>query len=773
MDNIEIKIEDNNFCSVIQYDDSNYTINLQEFNQSFCVEVEQGIGSHKHPISDIIGLQDKLDEIDDTLDVKADLVDGKVPASQLPSYVDDVLEFPTLGDFPTTGESGIIYLALDTNLTYRWAGTTYAEISPSLALGETSSTAYRGDRGKIAYDHSQTIGNPHNTTLQQVTNSGNTTTNTIQVASVFAGYYDINTSAIASNVVGRIKWNSTDGTFDFGLLNGVTGQNFQEQHIYGKAVGTIADGSPVQFAGVQGNHILIKTAVVSEINANPEYFIGIATQSFTNNQFGYVTTFGKVNDVNTSGYTEGSVLYFDSVNGGLTSTIPSYPNARIIACAVIRSHATQGILMVRPHMIYYADWNEINNKPSTFPPSAHTHSISDVIGLQTALDSKEPTITAGTTSQYWRGDKTWQTLDKNAVGLSNVDNTSDLNKPISQATSNALSGKEPTINFGTTAQYFRGDKTWQTLNSSAVGLGNVPNVDATNPANISQNASYRFVTDTEKATWNAKQNALTNPITGTGVSGRVAFFNGTTTQTSDADLFWDNTNKRLGLGTTSPSERLQVNGNIRVDNGAADGGQLVLASSGFTDWNIDNFSGAFRFYNGATERMRITSSGDLFLGSSTQINVEKFGVTYNSQDRLGFVLNDTFTGGATAQIAIQFRRNGSAVGSITNSTTTTSYNTMSDYRLKKDFKDFNGIELVNQMKVYDFAFNSDDSRMYGVKAHELQEVIPYAVTGEKDGEQMQSVDYSKLVPMLIKAVQEQQRQIDELKEIIKNGSSLN
>lgn len=78
---------------------------------------------------------------------------GKVPAAQLPSYVDDVLEYATLSSFPVTGESGKIYVALDTNLTYRWSGSAYVEISQSLALGETSSTAYRGDRGKIAYDH--------------------------------------------------------------------------------------------------------------------------------------------------------------------------------------------------------------------------------------------------------------------------------------------------------------------------------------------------------------------------------------------------------------------------------------------------------------------------------------------------------------------------------------------------------------------------------------------------------------------------------------------
>ena len=94
---------------------------------------------------------------------------GKVPSAQLPSYVDDVLEYDKQSSFPTTGEAGKIYIAKDTNKTYRWSGSAYVEISASLALGETSSTAYRGDRGKTAYDHSQlTSGNPHNVTKSDV-----------------------------------------------------------------------------------------------------------------------------------------------------------------------------------------------------------------------------------------------------------------------------------------------------------------------------------------------------------------------------------------------------------------------------------------------------------------------------------------------------------------------------------------------------------------------------------------------------------------------------
>lgn len=91
-------------------------------------------------------------ETDALLNEKADLVDGKVPAAQLPSYVDDVLEYASTAAFPATGESGKIYIATDTNKTYRWGGSAYVEISESLALGETASTAYAGNKGKANAD---------------------------------------------------------------------------------------------------------------------------------------------------------------------------------------------------------------------------------------------------------------------------------------------------------------------------------------------------------------------------------------------------------------------------------------------------------------------------------------------------------------------------------------------------------------------------------------------------------------------------------------------
>lgn len=97
---------------------------------------------------------------------------GKVPAAQLPSYVDDVLEFSTKAQFPQIGETGKIYVSKDTNLTYRWTGTQYLEISQSLALGETPSTAYSGDKGKVNRDALNSIPTKLTSYLTPTTSTG-------------------------------------------------------------------------------------------------------------------------------------------------------------------------------------------------------------------------------------------------------------------------------------------------------------------------------------------------------------------------------------------------------------------------------------------------------------------------------------------------------------------------------------------------------------------------------------------------------------------------
>jgi hypothetical protein len=153
-----------------------------------------------------------------------------------------------------------------------------------------------------------------------------------------------------------------------------------------------------------------------------------------------------------------------------------------------------------------------------------------------------------------------------------------------------------------------------------------------------------------------------------------------------------------------------------------------------------------------TERMRITSDGY---------------VTFQGNGN-GFTI-----GQASALTRVDF--NGSTFRFLGTSNSfipiaASAFNVNSDYRLKEDLKEFNNsIEILNKIKIYDFKWKANEERNYGVIAHELQEVLPYIVYGEKDGMEpndeirTQGVDYSKLVPVLVKAIQELNTKFEEYK----------
>jgi hypothetical protein len=223
----------------------------------------------------------------------------------------------------------------------------------------------------------------------------------------------------------------------------------------------------------------------------------------------------------------------------------------------------------------------------------------------------------------------------------------------------------------------------------------------------------------------------------------------------------------VGIGSstftfaTSGRTNLVLNGStsslLEFQNGGSASAYLFSSS---TSLEINAYSSRnMLFTTNGSERMRITSGGQVYVGTTGGLNGTLNSVTLSGQYALS--LFDGF--GNSAMVSIRNSSN-TEVGSITIiSGTATAYNTTSDYRLKQDLKDFKGLELISAIKTYDYEWKSNKTRMYGVLAHELSEVIDYAVTGVKDGKDMQQVDYSKIVPVLIKAIQEQQTQIEQLK----------
>jgi hypothetical protein len=300
--------------------------------------------------SSLVGANNGLATLDAT---------GKVPSGQLPSFVDDVLEYANLAAFPVTGETGKIYVALDTNLTYRWGGSVYVEISPSLALGNTSTTAFRGDLGKEAYDWGNHANAGYLTTEADTLNSvsvrGNTT-NAITVNYVSGLQTRYNTASELGGLnAGEIGWSQKYGTLQIGLLNGATEAIGQTESYYGKATEDIIKGQVVMFNGAQGDFIKLSLANPSVINNNPDYMLGIAPINIANEGFGYVTKFGYVDEIATNGFGNGTILWFDSntsnASGGYTDIKPVAPNAKIQLAAVVKASSSpsseNGRLLVR------------------------------------------------------------------------------------------------------------------------------------------------------------------------------------------------------------------------------------------------------------------------------------------------------------------------------------------------------------------------------------------------------------------------------------------
>jgi hypothetical protein len=248
----------------------------------------------------------------------------------------------------------------------------------------------------------------------------------------------------------------------------------------------------------------------------------------------------------------------------------------------------------------------------------------------------------------------------------------------------------------------------------------------------------------------------------------------------------------VGIGTTSPDAKLDVTSTgsasaytvsaVIQDGTYPASGNPTLEFNGFIAGNgyrsgVGSIGGqSLAFYTPSTygvaptERMRIDSSGNLLVGTTSasgwggkvSIQSDSSGAAYP------LAINNTASG-ATSYVVVDFYRSGARTGYISNTATTTAYNTSSDYRLKEDWVAVaDASTRVNALKPVNFAWKVDGSRVDGFLAHELAEVVPEAVTGEKDAVDAegkpvyQGIDQSKLVPLLTAALQEALARIESL-----------
>ena len=231
-------------------------------------------------------------------------------------------------------------------------------------------------------------------------------------------------------------------------------------------------------------------------------------------------------------------------------------------------------------------------------------------------------------------------------------------------------------------------------------------------------------------------------------------------------------NGNVGIGTNLPQRPLHVNGTEGVarftstasgNNGFEVG--IGVSSQAFL-WLAENSHMEFATNN--TERMRITSGGRVLIGPNSSSYSSNDAITHltgNSSNYVAYFHAEAIYAGAWRYT--RFLSSGSSViaGEINGSTTTSVvYGTTSDYRQKKNIKPLeNGLERLSKLKPVKFDWKENDSSAEGFIAHEVQEIFPDAIYGVKDGEKPQGMDYGRITPLLVKAIQELKADNDSLK----------
>jgi hypothetical protein len=249
--------------------------------------------------------------------------------------------------------------------------------------------------------------------------------------------------------------------------------------------------------------------------------------------------------------------------------------------------------------------------------------------------------------------------------------------------------------------------------------------------------------------------------------------------TNGTNAMYIDASQNVGIGTSSPGARLQV----------TDGSfnQLYLLSSttvsGIRFGNTAYTNGYIYYDNGANltfqtngaERMRIDPSGNLLVGTTSangkmSVTGTNVAIYATQSTAVGYTTVFNALNNSGTYYLAAYQANGTTVGSITSNGTTTAYNVSSDYRLKENVLPMTtGLATVSALKPVTYKWNADNSDGEGFIAHELQTVIPHAVTGEKDaiGEDgnpiHQGVDYSKIVVHLVAAIQELSAEVEALK----------
>ena len=251
-------------------------------------------------------------------------------------------------------------------------------------------------------------------------------------------------------------------------------------------------------------------------------------------------------------------------------------------------------------------------------------------------------------------------------------------------------------------------------------------------------------------------------------SGKPLILETNNTERMRIDSVGETTIKRAGSGGSGVLKALNLN---HAGTSVNDGAKISFTAGASTEGAGIASTGQalnsadLRFYAGGnTERMRIDSSGRVLINRTSSASTNgRLDVFRSSGEHC---INCEVAGTANSTLVGFFNANG-FVGGINTSGSATSFNTSSDYRLKENLEPLlNGLDRLKQLNPVKFDWKTDGTSSEGFIAHEVQAIFADCVTGEKDGEKMQVLDYGRITPLLVKAIQEQQEQIETLKQEI-------
>ena len=427
----------------------------------------------------------RIDTIDNSIGVPSGIAtldpDGKVPSSQLPSYVDDVIEVATLDELPATGEAGKIYVTKDTNLTYRWSGSKYVEISASLALGETSSTAYAGDKGKATTDslnaHLADFNNPHKVDKAQVGlgNVDNTSDKDKPVSDATQQLInEVKESINSGNTT--ITDNLTKHIEDYNNPHKVT----KDQVGLGNVDNTSDKDKPLSDAAKEAINE-VKTLITSSGTDLSNHI-----KDYTNPHRVTAEQVGLGNVNNTSD--------LDKPISNATQKELDKLDAKID-----KINTDQGTDL-SAHLRDFSNPHKVTKEQIGLGNVDNTADLDKPISTATqkAIDDAKAANNTALDNHANRTDNPHK-VTKDQVGLGNVDNTADINKPVSVAQQNALDTLSNSLNTAINNHVGNTNNPHQ-VTKEQVGLGKVDNTsDLEKPISVAtQNAISEVVSNLDK-----------------------------------------------------------------------------------------------------------------------------------------------------------------------------------------------------------------------------------------------------------------------------------